>query len=1049
MNESFGGALSVDHVGRAAQLDQIVAQVLTREHATPQLIFVSADGGYGKTRMLTAVLDRLRAQPDPRLLCASDLVDLYHLEHHTPLGLANALYGVLTPPLHPLSRFRSEYDQLTRIRLSGDVIGVKEQQQRALDCFTEEIRSIAADRPVVMALDTVERACYQTLRGESNEAEQLQYAESWEWLLESLPRWGNVTVLAAGRPLIRTTLMPKALRQDDSVVVVDHELEGFNFGDTIEYLKAVQARAEQSGDAGVRGVAQLLREMPDEVQTKLFNASHGRPILLALCIDLATTHPQRFFTIEELNDLHDLEATIIRRIMETEGDLGAVVTALGRLPKGVTPALLAAAMECSVGEAQGFLERVRPLSFVKQRPADQKIFLHDEMYAMLRRHVYSEPSEVVAARDVYAAAVKHYDEQIKEIQARIDQVFADVDASRATPLDSMRLEQLYQQRSTLLVDVVYYRLAQLPARGFMRYYRYMREASYSADLLLDTQLILVLQEFWNENDPDGRVDRLGGIPRALVSSEILVRPVVRAAMGNRYQEASEAASAARKQLDREDRSGHTWATTRTAINFWEAYAQTLHGDPTGRANAERLLTEGIAALEHLLRQPEFAEIDVSEEDSSRIWSNESALVKWRAMAVRAMGHRVLGYHYRAGEEYQKAIAEYVKAIALWRTVNMRVELAYTQNDLGYVYGVLNQIDDAIDMATQALKNRRQIGFRDHIALSLNTLGLIELAEGQYPQAQGHCTQALAIFRALENRRGVGLALLALAEILRRGSAPEGKSAQERVSDLRKADQYNKEAIRIFDDLGEPLRQVEARIEAGCCLRDWLAVRRIHPDPGDDVRRLATESREYLEDAFERAHANDMLFHELDARSNLAWLDFVERKGRPEQIDYAPVKQAIAAALKQVPPEYRLNPASERPEIAPDRINRRLWTRVAKLHMLYGNLVFEQYRSSGDTFRDRLSRPEEAQNQIRQLAEQYLLALEYNHLYAPDFRDSRRVTTQIQEQLEPLDVSELQAIVQAVTNLEREWNLHSKVDSEGRGGSELRKLLMRRALWQGE
>ncbi|MBU6349824.1 MAG: tetratricopeptide repeat protein [Chloroflexi bacterium] len=1058
MNEFFGGALSVPHVGRRAQLDQIVQKV--RTGTGPQLIFVSAEGGFGKTRMLMAVLERLRGESD-RYLCAQELVDLYHLEHHTSLGLVSALYLALTPSLDPFSRFRSEYDTLARIRLSGDAINVKEQQQKVVEGFEERfeeiIRSCAAERPVVIALDTAERVCYEILHGISEEPSYFQYADAWEWLLKRLPDWGNVSVLVAGRPVIRQMLIREASKRA-GILITEYELEVFDFEDTTEYLEAVQKTAAQSSIESVKDVANLLCDMSEGFRKKLFAASRGRPILLALCIDLATTSPQRFFSIEELTDLQDLEAAIIRRIMEMDGDLRVVVQALGRLSKGATPELLAVGMGCLPQEAESFLDAVRPLSFVKQRPADQKIFLHDEMYAMLRRHVFDYPGDVVAEQEFYKPVIEYYRKQINDSKNRIDNAFAEVDEAKnafaevdeakAVTVDSTRLEQLYSERRNLMVDEVYYRLENLPARGFKQYYRYMREASYSVNLLLDTQLFVVLQEWWIEKDPDYQADKLDGLPRSFVDSEILVRPVVRAAIGGRHQAASEAASTLRKQLAQVDPSNHSWATTKTVIDFWEAYAKTLYGSADDQNDAKQLLMEGIAALKSLLEQPEFADIDVNAENSSSVsvWSDEAALNKWRAMAVLAFGHRVLGYHHRTVSQYQQAIAEYRAAIVLWRLVKMQVELAYTQNDLGYVYSLLNQIDDAVDMANTALKLRRFLGFRSHMALSLNTLGLIYLADGRYRDAEENCTKALAIFRALESRRGVGLALLALAEALRRGAAAQKeRPLSDRADALRKADQYNKESIQIFDDLGESLRQVEARIEAGCCLRDWLEMRNNFPDPGDDLRKLAVKSREYLQSASTLAREKDMLFHELDAGANLAKLQFVELNRRSEKIDYLPVEKAIAETMARVPGEYLWREESGPPTVALDRANKRLWTRVAKLFMLRGHMQFEQYLAGGSGFRDRLSQPE-VQTQIEKIVENYFWTLEYNYFYVSDFRGFRQTTTQIHERLEQLSVAELQRISQSVVALEERWGVDRKEDPEGRRGSELRKLLVRRTLW---
>ena len=92
-----------------------------------------------------------------------------------------------------------------------------------------------------------------------------------------------------------------------------------------------------------------------------------------------------------------LESQIVSRLRAIPV-LGETIVALGRLPKGADREILAALLDITEEEARDRLQRVQSLSFVKIRPQDQRVFLHDEVYAILQRQVYAVHDDAAQAK---------------------------------------------------------------------------------------------------------------------------------------------------------------------------------------------------------------------------------------------------------------------------------------------------------------------------------------------------------------------------------------------------------------------------------------------------------------------------------------------------------------------------------------------------------------------------------------------------------------------------------------------------------------------------
>lgn len=858
-------------IGRNREIERIW-QAAGKTDAS-QLLYVSGEGGIGKTRLLIRALEVL--SQNPQLHVATQLVDLYHVETSTVEGLVAEIVRVLDPDGHFFPDYLAERRQYDEVRLQrpSEAAEIATLRNAMLAAFQRESRALALAKPVILALDTAEKLALQ----KNPLADLLGVGESEADIVQQLCAQLNETprifVLLAGRPG-SGALAEELQRRLSSAHYQQVNLAGLNEEEALAYFDAVKDELQQSAAESDRLALRRLQPLPPDFVRTLFYTlcDEGppptvRPILLALAIDhlvvageilpefrqelsaaRALTPAQRAENRVKLGD------AVIQIVAERLAPTDQLVRYLGWLRKGADRAMLARLSTLSPGDFAEAWSQLQHLSFVKRRLRDDRLFLHDELYHIVERHGQAHESD----RDrFYTRLAALYESDIDRIREQIDALnvpLAGPDQDGAGNL--AELVRLRSELRALKVEYVFYRLRQHAQRGFRAYFRISEEAVAEHDEELGALLRAEMRAFVEETALDQKPEGVQGLQHAVVVADEAVRWIEWLHDSGKNDEA--VALARRLQ-------GELFATliepagplAAAELNSWRGLLEAEIGD---YVVAERLLEQAIASLTPAGKDA-------------------------RQVAMLARAYNNLGYTFSNMGRRHRAIEAYTQALPLWRALKMESEQANTLNNLAFELAQIGDYDKAHAFIRDALRLREKAGPDEPVGYSLNTMAEISVQAFASEVAAQQAERALALFRNLRYARGMGFSLRALAEAKRRVSvSPTNVQTRQTVRLLAEAEAHAKEACAIFThQVNEPVRRVWALIELGCVYRDWLRWRQAGAGVPIAVleRQEATADRADTElfeagvAAFQEAEkvaAEIQQFtHRLDALINHAWL----------------------------------------------------------------------------------------------------------------------------------------------------------------------------------
>ncbi|WP_303774120.1 tetratricopeptide repeat protein [Anaerolinea thermophila] len=991
--QQMTGAVTIPElIGRKAVLEAVF-QAVRDPQPVLHVLYLSGEGGLGKTRLLQYVLEEVRTAE--QVYVPETLLDLYHVELHTLEGFMREVVRLLPEEVKPaFKEYEKAYQRFNELRVyqEGSLV---EQQDRVREAFQKGMQELCAKRRVVLMLDTVERAVYQA--GEEGEP---RLADTIRWLKEWAGQWNNLTLIFAGRKRAEAvwTLFQStyALPQENAIPI-----SPLSLNERREYLKALEQHLRKQGNDFV---ADRLAHLPEEVLERVCRLSEGRPILLSLLADYFSVagRGQLPPALESSADSNReaLEAQLVSRFMES-GDLGETITAIGRAPRGVDAPLLAKLLDIPENEARIRLQDVRPFAFIKAR-ADETYFLHDEMYALIKRQVYETPEDAPKASNAFEVIKKDLENRLRNVAGKMDELYAPVLKGSSETLRFNEIAEAYNARRKWLGFKLFYFLYYDFERGLRHFFRFSQEARRAQDVWMDLQLESELWDYLSTYSPHASDERLGGaFSKKLLETLLRVKELQHASIARedqRVEELREELEARARKEDWETRMPVALLALYTFLGDIYAGRGTLRDSQKAEGYLHKALNLFPDEVETYLNQ--------GVDEAAKRLTHFTLVEVWYLKAILARALFSRAYLERMRGNLKESVPYYQKAMTLLRQVNLQVDLAAVLNDLGYTQAMLGNWETAYRLIQDGLKLHQGLSAYASLCFDLNALSRAKIMEGySLAEAVQLASRALALSRALGFKRGVAMSCRNLAEARRRSARSELLSTAEKEDLLRQAREHAYEARDVFQQNNETVRLIEAWMEIGCTTRDWVKLRVHHPAPTVSVERLVFESRKAFEEAIRLAQSENLFHKELDARVNLAWLEYYRLN------DTDPVSDELRKRIEEV--DQRI------PKPESEALNPEIWVWAGKLAVLKGVVKFHQLNQISSQKRKEFSAGRENENiqsLLEEIGENFAEGLEYSRTFSENSQGIRNATQDIYERLKHLNTAEMSVLCRKVKQL---------------------------------
>lgn len=949
------------------------------------LISISGEYGYGKTRLLDRLLERAK-NPQPAVALPSVKIDLYESKHHTPGGLAQAIVDCFKDH----AQYFQAYEELKIEYEDAKVAGNVEKSQRTfwkmLDACIDGLSALSQVNGLLLLLDTAERWVYPNL---DDSPFPTSVAPAWEWLRDKVcPQLKRGLVVLAGRPEI------KGLELDAKNCV---ELPPFNLGETNDYIEETCSRFK----------TKLNLEPPQfsqqEIQ-RLHRLSQGRPILLALFLQLIAHGDQRISQETFSSEPENFEQFLVQHLMQSP-TLGELLRAVGRAPKGVDLELLANMTGYAKEELNPGFEILKELSFVKTFEGNPRLFLHEEMYAILGRHVYSardadQAEASQAAQGIHAYYKYHTSKLNTDIGKLYSTYAAENDEGKKKQL-ARQIDEKTNQLETFNVDFAYYRwrhrskvdVAEDPIdMGVRRYYRLAHEAATSNEVnllvLLRAELINFIHDLENQKDQSW-------LP-FLKGFALLQRVLEQVAMGKDYKSLAEQINEMQLALEKIKKlSPEQKKVLDSLLTAWRGHVLMYAGEPdygTARTHFEQV-------IQSLKDCPETSEL------------------RWLAHAALVFAYRQRAFLFKRQGLFKKAIQSYKAALEANRGQDFNFEEAMIRNDLGDTLVLIGDFDNAILALDDALKLRMKMKSGARLALSFSTLSRYHNAQGGYHDALIFAERGKNLAFVLG--RNTALARIALAEATRRHARQEmAEDNDKQIQQMDEAEKLVKEAIEGLQGRGEPALLVEAYLELGCIYRDRIRLQSNEEDSQKDFIQAEENLKKAAEMSLQRNPP--IPYRAADAMANRIWLglfaansEFTQQAAKEfEQLSFW--KPFDISKKGEYLHAKKMAKSDKRP----------LLQFIGKYHIAMGTHALGKDKRI-------------TQENAEEVAWHWMLGLEYSRLFADQFRGLDAARQTIYKDLNKFNPEELRLLSKQVSTAQLGEELKTSL---------LKKLMQDNSLW---
>jgi class 3 adenylate cyclase/tetratricopeptide (TPR) repeat protein len=172
----------------------------------------------------------------------------------------------------------------------------------------------------------------------------------------------------------------------------------------------------------------------------------------------------------------------------------------------------------------------------------------------------------------------------------------------------------------------------------------------------------------------------------------------------------------------------------------------------------------------------------------------------REPGIYAHGLKTLGsIAYKTGD-YDKSLEYRQKALALWKKLNEKREIADGYTNVGAAYFRKGELDKALQFYKEALSITEEMGYKWGIAQACRNIGLTYRVQGERSRALQYFERCLAISEEIGNKSGIAAVYYNMGHIYLSGELDE-------------ALKYYKKSLAISEEIGNkaPIGQVSNNI----------------------------------------------------------------------------------------------------------------------------------------------------------------------------------------------------------------------------------------------
>jgi len=908
-------------IGRQDHIDSIKRAIEAVNKDNNYVFFLTGEGGIGKTRLLNEIGQYVEALPeeDGNRFLWSGIIDLYHSDMHSNSRIEETLIDALDKTRDFFQEYDRKREAFEKQRLAGlSGFPLEKQRQELTAAFTKGFQDLTRSYHVILTFDTLELVQYEnsTVR-DLCEVEDEGVSSVKNWLLDQVAQFENTVTIFAGRPHENVQSdFARFFENSKNCVYDDQHIERFTHDETKNYLFEMAKRYDELGKALDEATINQIYQGTDQ----------GRPIYINLMADLlsfgndiADIFPLTPIPITE-EYRQEMKRGISRRLVDLPGLHGIIVRYLAMARQGVDAELLLHLLKGSSrrSEIDTAIQEMKEYTFIKNHPQKpDQIFLHDEVYDILDEFHLDDRQHV----DRTFAHIRDYYEEKREaaVQQREEM------GALASPQEFLRHEELLRTIADLSAITLHYELQVNPlAAYYQKYVRWDEEAIKAHQVGYDMRLRDIVLTFFNslrkidtprrkwlsEQLPQAELDRMNAV--------LWLR---------RYLSRGDVKKCYRIALKMGDHSEPTFQWKSLKDKYYQAALLTIMGEAMLNLSMDKEAT-----LKVLNTAIAFLDEESEQYDSLR---DEY----WRRARILGRAYNNKAFVYRLYHQYSTAVEPFRQAIALYRQVDIRDEMADSINNLALVYANLGALDEAEALADDGRDLRERLAQRYPLGLSYNTLGAVNVAAQHPHQARGLSEQALGLFSSVSGilntgigfERGQAYARFTLGKAYR-GLAHLADNyvytTDETKGHFKTGRSYLRKSIDYFDGSNSNY-EIEAKAELGRLYRDWMKtdLRTGNSESAQERKDLAMM---YFEQALVLCEQRGLIDETANllediARLHWAWKD---KKATEEYLDMAEAK---------IPSDYKPELTTGFAKV-PEPVNP-LWVALGKIYLLRAELIF--------------------------------------------------------------------------------------------------------------